>query len=56
MAFEGTDHRQQAFDMARRVREQTQIADIWMMEDGTSSILFAGRFRRSDDLDARLAL
>jgi len=55
--FEGKDRHQQAFDYVTDLREQTQLTDLWVADQGEgSAVLFTGRFRRSSDLDARLAL
>jgi len=55
--FEGKDRYQDAYDYIVDLREQTELTELWVADQGEGrTVLFSGRFRGSGDLDARLAL
>ncbi len=54
--FSGDDRLQQAYSFAAALRETGQIPGIWFTNLGDKTVVYAGRFRRPDNDDAKRSL
>jgi len=54
--FTGRDRMQESFDFAHRARSEAQIADVWFVERGDDAVVYAGRYRRQDQPEAKAKL
>ncbi|MEM8737444.1 MAG: hypothetical protein AAGG38_03060 [Planctomycetota bacterium] len=51
--FEGRERLAEAYKFADLVRREGQIGDVWFLNRGSDTVVFAGRYHRANDPDAQ---